>query len=112
VSVKNVTPEEAWSGIKPFVHHFRVFGCLAYAHVPDNHRKKLDNMSIKCDYLGLSEESKAYKLYDPIEKKIIIIRDAVFDESNGWDWYNKDRRKTVSTNIEDVSDDELTGHTQ
>jgi hypothetical protein len=51
-------------------------------------------------------------LYDPIEKKIIIIRDAVFDESNGWDWYNKDRRKTVSTNIEDVSDDELTGHTQ
>jgi hypothetical protein len=112
VSVKNVTPEEAWSGIKPFVHHFRVFGCLAYAHVPDNHRKKLDNKSIKCVHLGLSEESKAYKLYDPIENKIIISRDVVFDESNGWDCDNKDRRKTVSTNIEDVSDDELTGHTQ
>jgi hypothetical protein len=112
VSVKNVTPEEAWSGIKPYVHHFRVFGCLAYAHVPDNHRKKLDSKSIKCVHLGLSEESKAYKLYDPIEKKIIISRDVVFDESNGWDWDNKDKRKTVSTNIENVSDDELSGHTQ
>jgi hypothetical protein len=112
VSVKNVTPEEAWSGIKPSVHHFRVFGCLAYAHVPDNQRKKLDNKSIKCVHLGLSEESKAYKLYDPIEKKIIISRDVVFDEAHGWDWDDKDKKKTVSTNIEDVSDDEVTGNTQ
>jgi hypothetical protein len=37
VSMKNVTPDEVQSGIKPFVDHFRVFGCLAYAHVPDNH---------------------------------------------------------------------------
>jgi hypothetical protein len=112
VSVKNVTPEEAWSGIKPYVHHFRVFGCLAYAHVPDNHRKKLDSKSIKCVHLGLSEESKAYKLYDPIEKKIIISRDVVFDELHGWDWDNKDKKRTDKTTIEDVSDDELTGNTQ
>jgi hypothetical protein len=112
VSVKNVTPEEAWSGIKPYVHHFRVFGCLAYAHVPDNHRKKLDSKSIKCVHLGLSEESKAYKLYDPIEKKIIISRDVVFDELHGWDWDNKDKKRTDNTTIEDVSDDELTGNTQ
>jgi hypothetical protein len=85
---------------------------LTYAHVPNNHRKTLDNKSIKCVHLGLSEEFKAYKLYDPIEKKIIISRDVVFDESNGWDWDNKDKRKTVSTNIENVSDDELSGHTQ
>jgi hypothetical protein len=29
LAVKDMTPEEAWSGQKPFVHHFRVFGCLA-----------------------------------------------------------------------------------
>jgi transposase InsO family protein len=112
VSVKNITPEESWSGIKPSVHHFRVFGCLAYAHIPDNHRKKLDSKSIKCVHLGLSEESKAYKLYDPIEKKIIISRDVVFDELHGWDWDNKNEKRTHSTNIDDVSDDELTGNTQ
>jgi hypothetical protein len=72
-------------GIKPFVHHFRVFGCLAYVHVPDNHRKKLDNKSIKSVHLGLSEESKVFKLYGPIEKKIIVCRDVIFDESRGWD---------------------------
>jgi hypothetical protein len=36
--------------------------------------------------LGLSEESKAYRLYDPIEKKILISRDVVFDEEKSWDW--------------------------
>ncbi|MCI72523.1 retrovirus-related pol polyprotein from transposon tnt 1-94, partial [Trifolium medium] len=45
LNVKNVTPEEAWSGSKPSVHHFRVFGCLAHVHVPDIKRKKLDDKS-------------------------------------------------------------------
>jgi transposase InsO family protein len=48
LSVKNVTPEEAWSDVKLSVSHFRVFGCLAYAHVPNSQRKKLDPKSIKC----------------------------------------------------------------
>lgn len=30
-SLTNITPQEAWSGIKPFVTHLRVFGCLAYS---------------------------------------------------------------------------------
>jgi transposase InsO family protein len=32
-AISDVTPEEAWSSIKPSVKHFRVFGCIAYAHV-------------------------------------------------------------------------------
>jgi hypothetical protein len=109
VSVRNMTSEEAWSGIKPSVHHFRVFGCLAYAHIPDNQRKKLDGKSIKCVNLGLSDESKAYKLYDPLEKKIIISRDVIFDESKGWDWNNKVKPVTTEI-IDDASDDFLTNN--
>ncbi len=30
-----VTPYERWYGKKPDVSNFRVFGCIAYAHVPD-----------------------------------------------------------------------------
>ncbi|GAU13002.1 hypothetical protein TSUD_173010 [Trifolium subterraneum] len=89
LSVKGVTPQEAWSNVKPSVSFFRVFGCVAYSHVPDAQRKKLDPKSIKCVHLGISEESKAYKLYDPSQQKIIISRDVVFDENQGWDWKDK-----------------------
>ncbi|MCH80264.1 hypothetical protein A2U01_0001030 [Trifolium medium] len=67
----------------------RVFGCIAFAHIPDSQRKKLDNKSIKCVHLGISDESKAYKLYNPVDKRIIISRDVVFDESKAWNWDNK-----------------------
>ena len=33
---------ERWYGRKPDVSHLRVFGCMAYAHVPDSERGKLD----------------------------------------------------------------------
>jgi hypothetical protein len=38
-SVQNMTLYEAWSGRKPGVSHLKVFGCIAYAHVPDEKRK-------------------------------------------------------------------------
>ena len=39
--VKGKTPQEAWSGKKPTVEHFRVFGSNAYAYVLDEKRTKL-----------------------------------------------------------------------
>lgn len=36
--MENVTPEEAWTGVKPNVAHFRVFGSVCYRHVPDQLR--------------------------------------------------------------------------
>lgn len=80
LAVSNTTPEEAWSKIKPSVSHFRIFGCTAYVHIPDNQRTKLDEKSFKCIFLGVSEESKAYRLFDPKSKKIIISRDVKFEE--------------------------------
>lgn len=41
-SFKFKTSSEAWSGHKPKVTHFKVFGCIAYAHVSEQKRKKLD----------------------------------------------------------------------
>ena len=45
VVVKDMTPEEAWSGVKPNVDYFRVFGCIGHVYVSDNKRKKLDDKS-------------------------------------------------------------------
>ena len=81
-----MTPKEAWTGRKPIVDHFKIFGCIAYAHIPDEKRKKLDDKGEKYVFLGVSEVSKAYKLFNPLTKKIVTSRDVVFDEENTQDW--------------------------
>jgi hypothetical protein len=40
--VKDQTPFETWSGRKPEVTHFRIFGSRAWAHVSSEKRKALD----------------------------------------------------------------------
>ena len=79
-SVMKKVPEEAWSGMSCSVSHFRVFGCVAYPHVPNKIRGKLDDQSEKCIFTGYSEQSKAYKFYNPITKKTIISQDVVFKQ--------------------------------
>ena len=79
-AVKGKTPQEAWSGKKPTVEHFRVFGCEAYAHVSDEKRTKLDLKSVKCIFLGYYEGSKCYRLFNPEKKTIVKSRDVKFVE--------------------------------
>jgi len=52
-----------------------------------------------CVLLGVSEESKAYRLYDPASQKIIVSRDVVFEEDKGWDW-DKQYDETIRCNFE------------
>jgi len=59
-AVKNITPQEAWSGVKPSVQHFRVWGCIAHVHIPEVKRGKLDDKSFPCIMLGVSDELKGY----------------------------------------------------
>jgi len=79
-AVDGKTPYEAWYDKKPTVRHFKVFGCLAYAHVPKEHRKKLDAKSEPCVFIGYSDESKAYRLYNPKTKRTLVSRDVTFEE--------------------------------
>ena len=66
--MKDRVPQEAWSGMKHYVSHFRIFGCVAYALVLAELRRKLDDKSEKCIFIGYSEDSKAYTLYNLISK--------------------------------------------
>ncbi|KAM1484192.1 hypothetical protein EV2_037025 [Malus domestica] len=102
-SVKRMTPQEAWSGYKPNVAHLRVFGCVAYAQVPEAKRRKLDNRGEKCVFVGYSEESKAYKLYNPLTGKLVVSGDVIFSEEDAWKWNNKEvsKEKIVSTDFEE-----------
>jgi hypothetical protein len=85
VANKDKTPQELWTGNPPSVEHFKVFGCVAFVHVPDQQRKKLDDKSWRGFFLGMSQESKAYRLYNPNTKKVVVSRDVSFDEQKGWD---------------------------
>ena len=76
------TPYERWYGRKPDVNHFRVFGCMAYAHVPDCERRKLDTKSKRMRFVGYSLTSKGYRLFDETNQKLYIRRDVEFNESD------------------------------
>jgi hypothetical protein len=79
-----MTPEEKITGKKPDVFHLRVFGYIAYVHVLDEKRSKLDPKADKCIFIGYSLEQKGYKCFNPSTRKLQVSRDVVFDEMVNW----------------------------
>lgn len=78
-ALANKTPHKAWSGEKPYVDQLRVWGCLTHVHVPKEKRSKLDEKSTPCIFIGISEESKGYRLLNPSTMKIITSKDVIFE---------------------------------
>jgi hypothetical protein len=78
--LKDKTPEEVFSGIKPEVGHLRIFGCHVYIHVPKEKRTKMEPSSKKGVFVGYSENSKAYRIYVPGQRQIEVSRDVTFHE--------------------------------
>ena len=74
------TPKEVFIGTWPDVSHIHIFGSVFYCHVHSDTRKKLDPSGEKGLLLGYSEISKAYRVYIPSHKRIIVNRDVQFDE--------------------------------
>eukprot|EP01018_Ginkgo_biloba_P010166 Gb_31047 [translate_table: standard] len=102
-SVKNITPKEAWSSHNPLVTHFRVFGCVAYVHIPNKKWKKMDVKSQLCIFVGYSEETKGYRFYNPITKQLIVSQDVLFNEGGVWQW--KEGVQKEKPVIEEIEDD-------
>ena len=73
-------PERVWTGKDVSYKHLKVFGCRAYVHIPKDERSKLDDKCKPCIFLGYGHEEFGYRLYDPVEKKVIRSRDVVFLE--------------------------------
>jgi hypothetical protein len=78
--VHGMTLEEKFTSKKPNVSHLRVFGCIAYVHVPDEKRSKLDPKAEKCIFIGYSLEQKRYRCFNLSTWKLQMSRDVVFDE--------------------------------
>lgn len=76
----NHTLFERWYDRKPDVSHLRVFGCTAYAHVPNSERRKLDKKAKKLRFVGYSKNPKGYRLIDDKTMKVKVKRDVVFND--------------------------------
>ena len=76
------TPYFLWFDKKPQVGQLRIFGAIAYSHIPTKLRKKLDPHSTKCVFVGYGESNgiKGYKLYDPQSRKFFYNRSVTFNE--------------------------------
>jgi transposase InsO family protein len=84
-SLTGMTPYEAWYKRKPKVNHFRVFGCLVHVKSTSPHLSKLDDRSSLMVFLGYEKGSKAYKVYNPVTRKVHVTQDVVFEEDKVWD---------------------------
>ena len=51
-----------------------MFGCIFFAKTDTVGIKKLDDRSRMLVHLGTEPGSKAYRLYDPLTKKIVVSR--------------------------------------
>jgi transposase InsO family protein len=78
--LKDKTPEEVFSGIKPEVWHLRIFGCPVYIHVPKEKGTMMEALGKKVVFVGYSENSKAYRIYVLGQRKIEVRRYVAFHE--------------------------------
>ena len=99
--VHRKTPFEAWFGFRPSATHLKIFGCIAYAHIPVEKRRKLNDKNKKFIFIGYSNETKGYRLYNPLTKKLTISRDVIFDEKAAWEWKESDIATPKFVRIDD-----------
>lgn len=96
VPLEHNIPEEVWSGKEVKLSHLKVYGCVAYVHISDQGRNKLDPKSKKCTLIGYGEDEFGYRIWDDKNNKVIHSRDVIFNERVMY----KDRHKIVVNNSE------------
>ena len=86
ISPEGKTPEEAYSGKRPYIGYLRAYGCLAYAHIPKEKRLKFENTVLRTCLIGYMPTSRQYRLYHPETKQVIVSTAPTFNESKRLEW--------------------------
>jgi len=81
-----MTPFEAWHGYKPDVSHLRRLGCVAYADIPEELRKKLDQKGTKGILVGYDRPPGTYRIYAPVRRGIISTKDSIVSKNEVWNF--------------------------
>lgn len=64
----------------------KIFGSICYVLVPSAKRTKLEDKAVTGIFIGYSSQSKAYRIYIPDSRKVVVSRDVTVDESRVWNW--------------------------
>ncbi|GFT76317.1 retrovirus-related Pol polyprotein from transposon TNT 1-94 [Trichonephila clavipes] len=104
----NKTPFEKYSGRKPSVLHLKPFGCLAYAGVPKQIRKKFDMRAKMGIMMGYAQRTKGYRIWLIDENKLVETINVRFDENKrGINFRQKvNSNLGYNLNLPDYYDDE------
>ena len=100
------TPEKVWSGRNKSYKHLKVIGCKAFVHIPSDERFKLDPKSKACIYLSSGEDKFGYKLFDPVNKKVLRSRDVVFMEDKTIKDIDSTIEEDLNTELVDMESDD------
>ena len=69
-AVHGMMPGEKCTCKKLDISHLKVFSCIAYVHVPDERRTKLDPRAEKCIFIEYSLQQKGYRCYNTSTHKM------------------------------------------
>ncbi|GFV43749.1 retrovirus-related Pol polyprotein from transposon TNT 1-94 [Trichonephila clavipes] len=104
----NKTPFEKYSGRKPSVLHLKPFGCLAYAGVPKQIRKKFNMRAKMGIMMGYAQRTKGYRIWLIDENKLVETINVRFDKNKrGINFRQKvNSNLGYNLNLPDYDDDE------
>lgn len=91
-SLEGKVISEVWICNHIDLDNLRNFGSLDYVHISSEDRYKLDPKSKKCVFVSYTKCVKRFKLWDPMKKRMVIIKDFVFNEKLMF-------KKSVATNV-------------
>lgn len=96
-ALQKKTSFETWFGYKPFLTNLQIFCFLCYTYIPQVKKDKLDNKAERGIFVGCSSLSKAYRIYQPQNDKIIVYMDVKFMENDTWSWKDGEKEKNLES---------------
>ncbi|RDX66527.1 hypothetical protein CR513_54694, partial [Mucuna pruriens] len=88
-------PNKIWFDKDVKYDHLRVFGCKAFVHVPKDERSKLVMKTRQCIFIRYGLDEYGYRMYDPVEKKLVRSRDVQFMEDQTIEDIDKVKKSTL-----------------
>lgn len=108
-SIEDQVPFTVWTGRTPSVRHLKVYGCLAYARLPDQGRRKLDDRAVECIFIGYANQTKGYRLWCPQKGDVITTKHVRFaEDKTGYEWIYRRAAREFKHNDVWIDDDEST----
>ena len=102
-SLNGKVANEIWIGKEVDYSSIMIFKHPAYMHISSEERSKLDSKSKKCIFLEFKKGVNGYKLWDLVAKKVVISRNAVFDEKSMIKAFKKEEESQVVGSSSDSS---------